>query len=162
MSAAIYNFEATLLDGRQRSLAEYRDRVLLIVNTASKCVLTHQYHGLQSLHDQYGQRGLSILGFPCNQFGRQEPGDAREIGDFCQRNYGVGFDMFAKVDVNGDAAHPLFDYLKSTAPGWFGRQRIAWNFTKFLVGRGGSPIERYGSGYPPTLLARQIERLLVV
>lgn len=160
MSDDIYTFEAKLLDGRTRQLSDYRDRVLLIVNTASKCVLTSQYRSLQLLHERFADRGLSILGFPCNQFRQQEPGDAPEIGEFCQRNYGVDFDMFAKIDVNGETSHPLFRYLKAAAPGWFGRERIAWNFNKFLIGRGGEPIERYGPGYPPSLLAKQIERLL--
>src|SRR5215472_15103801 len=128
----VYQFSAPLLDGRTMSLAEFSGRVLLIVNTASQCGFTPQYAGLEELYRAHRERGLEVLGFPCNQFGRQEPGSAEEIGAFCERSYGVSFPMFAKIDVNGPSAHPLYRFLKGSRPGLFGFERIKWNFTKFL------------------------------
>ena len=156
----IYRFSATLLDGREVSLGDFRGRALLIVNTASKCGFTPQYRGLEQLHNVYAERGLAVLGFPCNQFGAQEPGTATEIGAFCQRNYGVTFPIFAKVDVNGPAAHPLYRFLKRRRRGVLGMPRIWWNFTKFLVDRRGNVVARYASSRKPAALTAEIERLL--
>jgi glutathione peroxidase len=156
----IYDFTAETLEGRPASLADYRGKVLLIVNTASKCGFTPQYAGLQALYDEYKDRGFAVLGFPCNQFGAQEPGGAEEIGAFCERNYGVGFPMFAKIDVNGANAHPLYEHLKSAAPGLLGTKAIKWNFTKFLVDRDGRVVERYAPTDKPETLKPAIEKLL--
>jgi glutathione peroxidase len=156
----VYGFSAPLLDGRMASLAEFRGRVLLIVNTASKCGLTPQYAGLEALHRACNDRGFEVLGFPCNQFGAQEPGSEAEIGAFCQRNYGVSFPIFSKIDVNGPQTHPLFAFLKQQKPGLFGTQRIKWNFTKFLVDRAGRPVARFAPSAQPKSLAPAIERLL--
>jgi len=159
----LYSFSAPLLDGRVVSLGEFRGQVLLIVNTASRCGFTPQYAGLEAIYRAYSGRGFTVLGFPCNQFGGQEPGSAAEIGSFCERNYGVGFPVFAKIQVNGPAAHPLYRYLKEIKPGRFGaltRGRIPWNFTKFLVSRNGEIAGRYGSRTQPEQLAAEIERLL--
>jgi glutathione peroxidase len=156
----VYDFEARGLDGRERPLSAFRGQALLIVNTASKCGFTPQYAGLEALHRDHAARGFSVLGFPCNQFGAQEPGDAGEIRAFCEANYGVSFPMFAKIDVNGPGAHGLFDYLKRTRPGLFGSRRIKWNFTKFLVDREGRPVARFGPSKQPAALAPAIERLL--
>ncbi len=142
-AGSVYEFSAPLLDGRTISLADFKGRVLLIVNTASKCGFTPQYAGLEELYRAHKDRGFEVLGFPCNQFGAQEPGSAEEIGAFCERNYGVSFPMFAKIDVNGPATHPLYQFLKESRPGLFGSERIKWNFTKFLVdrtGKVGGPI----------------------
>ncbi|MBK9445569.1 MAG: glutathione peroxidase [Betaproteobacteria bacterium] len=157
---SIYDFSATTLDGRDISLADYKGKVLLIVNTASKCGFTPQYDGLEKLHRQYGERGLAVLGFPCNQFGAQEPGDAAEIANFCSLTYQVTFPMFAKVDVNGDNAHPLFQFLKIAKPGLLGTEGIKWNFTKFLVDRNGEVVERYAPATKPAELEKTIEGLL--
>ncbi len=157
---SIYDFSAKTLDGREISLGDYRDKVLLIVNTASKCGFTPQYEGLESLHKQYGARGLAVLGFPCNQFGAQEPGDAAEIANFCSLTYDVSFPMFAKVDVNGDNTHPLFQFLKVAKPGLLGTEGIKWNFTKFLVDRNGEVVERYAPATKPAELEKTIEGLL--
>ncbi|MDQ5942138.1 MAG: glutathione peroxidase [Pseudomonadota bacterium] len=157
---SIYDFSAKTLDGRDISLGDYKGKVLLIVNTASKCGFTPQYEGLESLHRKYGERGLAILGFPCNQFGAQEPGDAAEIANFCSLTYDVSFPMFAKVDVNGDNTHPLFQYLKATKPGLLGTEGIKWNFTKFLVDRNGEVVERYAPATKPAELEKTIEGLL--
>ena len=157
---SIYDFSAKTLDGREISLGDYRDKVLLIVNTASKCGFTPQYEGLESLHKQYGARGLVVLGFPCNQFGAQEPGDAAEIANFCSLTYDVSFPMFAKVDVNGDNTHPLFQFLKVAKPGLLGTEGIKWNFTKFLVDRNGEVVERYAPATKPAELEKTIEGLL--
>ena len=155
-----YWFSAALLDGRMASLDEFKGRVLLIVNTASKCGFTPQYAGLEELFRKYKERGLAVLGFPCNQFGAQEPGSAEEIGSFCESNYGVSFRIFAKIDVNGPDAHPLYRYLKSEKRGIFGTEAIKWNFTKFLVDRQGKVVKRYGPSTKPKALATQIETLL--
>lgn len=157
---SIYDFEANAIDGRLVSLSEYRGQVLLIVNVASRCALTSQYATLEELYIKHRSEGFSILGFPCNQFGNQEPGDEKAIQEFCSLKYDVSFPMFAKVDVNGEGAHPLFQFLEAKAPGWFGIQRIHWNFTKFLVDRQGQPIKRFGPGFPPTLLDRSIREAL--
>ncbi|HUH63940.1 MAG TPA: glutathione peroxidase [Terracidiphilus sp.] len=155
-----YDFSAPLLDGRTLSLAEFKGRVLLIVNTASQCGFTPQYAGLEELFREYKDRGLEVLGFPCNQFGAQEPGSAEEIGAFCEKNYGVSFPVFAKIDVNGDQAHPLYRFLKGEKGGIFGTEAIKWNFTKFLVDRDGKVVERYGPSTEPKALADAIEELL--
>ncbi|MGH6877377.1 MAG: glutathione peroxidase [Rhizomicrobium sp.] len=156
----VYDFTAATLAGEEKSLADFRGKVLLIVNTASKCGFTPQYEGLERLHrDLYG-RGLAVLGFPCNQFGNQEPGSASEIGEFCRSSYGVSFPMFAKIDVNGDDAHPLYRYLKHEKPGIFGTERIKWNFTKFLVNREGAVVARYAPRDKPQSLEKPIEQLL--
>jgi glutathione peroxidase len=156
----VYEFSAPLLDGRTASLDEFKGHVLLIVNTASKCGFTPQYTGLEELFRKYKERGLAVLGFPCNQFGAQEPGSAEQIGSFCERNYGVSFPIFAKIDVNGPGAHPLYGYLKNEKSGILGTKAIKWNFTKFLVDRQGKVVDRYGPTTKPKALASQIETLL--
>lgn len=159
----IYGFTASLLDGTPVSLETWRGKVLLIVNTASQCGFTPQYAGLEDLYRTYKDRGFAVLAFPCNQFGRQEPGSADEIGAFCRQKYNVSFPIFAKIDVNGKDAHPLYRFLKQSRPGLlgiFGVGTIRWNFTKFLVDRRGNVAERFGSSKTPRALARQIETLL--
>ncbi len=156
----IYDHHAAALDGRDVSLADFRGKVLLIVNTASKCGFTPQYAGLEELHRRYGDRGLVVLGFPCNQFGDQEPGDATEIRDFCSLTYDVTFPIFAKVDVNGPAAHPLYAYLKHSRRGLFGTEAVKWNFTKFLVDRQGRVVRRFGPTTKPEAMASAVEKLL--
>ena len=153
------DFKATAIDGSETDLATYEGQVVLVVNTASQCGLTGQYAGLQELHDSYADQGFTVLGFPCNQFGDQEPGDEEEIGAFCERNYGVTFPMFAKVDVNGDDAHPVFEWLKDEKSGLLGG-KIKWNFTKFLVGRDGKVIDRYAPTKEPADLTKDIEAAL--
>ena len=157
---SVFDFTATLLNGEETSLSRWRGRVLLIVNTASACGFTPQYAGLQALYDKLEPRGLTVLGFPCNQFGAQEPGTADEIGAFCQKNYGVTFPVFAKVDVNGPNAHPLWRYLTQEKPGILGTEAIKWNFTKFLVNRDGIPVARYAPRDKPEALEKAIEKLL--
>ena len=156
----IYGFSAVLLDGRPVSLDKFRGRVLLIVNTASKCGFTPQYAGLEELYRAYKDRGFEVLGFPCNQFGAQEPGPAAEIGAFCETHYGVSFPLFAKIDVNGPDAHPLYRFLKEGKPGIFGTENIKWNFTKFLIDRKGNVVGRFGPATEPKTLAVTIEELL--
>jgi glutathione peroxidase-family protein len=156
----IYHFETTTLEGEPLDLADYRGRVLLIVNTASQCGFTEQYAGLESLYRDYRDRGLVVIGFPCNQFGRQEPGNASQIRSFCETRYGVTFPLSRKIDVNGSAAHPLFRHLTRSRPGLLGTQSIKWNFTKFLVDRNGRVAGRFPPTTPPQELAGQIERLL--
>jgi glutathione peroxidase len=153
------DFTAVTLDGEEQKLSEYVGSVVLVVNTASECGFTPQYEGLQKLYTTYRDQGLVVLGFPCNQFGGQEPGDAAQIGAFCQQNYGVSFPMFAKVDVNGDDQHPLFGWLKREQGGVLG-SRIKWNFTKFLLGRDGRPLGRYAPNTAPEDLVDDIERAL--
>ncbi len=160
LAKTIYEYSAHLLDGRVVELSEFRGRVLLIVNTASQCGLTPQYAGLEKLYEDYRERGLEVLGFPCNQFGGQEPGGHEQIGAFCEKNYGVKFKMFEKVDVNGPNAHPLFQFLKEEKRGLFGMRRISWNFTKFLVDGRGVVVRRFGSTIKPATLAGPIEALL--
>lgn len=158
--AALYSLSAPLLDGREQQLAEYRGKVMLIVNVASKCGFTPQYAGLETLWERYRDRGLMVLGFPCNQFGGQEPGAARDIAAFCSLTYGVSFPMFAKVEVNGENAAPLYRLLKQARPGILGLRAIKWNFTKFVVDRDGAVVARHGPRTPPERLAQQIESLL--
>ena len=155
-----FDFQASLLDGTPADLSHWRGQVLLIVNTASKCGFTPQYAGLEQLHERFRDRGFAVLGFPCNQFGQQEPGSEAEIGAFCEKNYGVHFPMFAKVDVNGDNAHPLFKYLKQVAPGVLGTEMIKWNFTKFLINKDGTVAQRYAPQTKPEEIAADVERLL--
>ena len=156
----IYDFQAELLEGEQKDLADYQGKVLLVVNTASQCGLTPQFEGLEKLYQDYQQQGLVILGFPCNQFGGQDPGTNKEIGAFCQRNYGVNFPMFAKVDVKGPEAHAIFRFLTREAKGVLGSQNIKWNFTKFLVGRNGEVLGRYAPTTKPEALEADIEKAL--
>ncbi len=160
MAADVYEFTAKTLDGNDIDLEQYKGNVLLIVNTASQCGFTPQYEGLEQLHKEFAAKGLRVLGFPCNQFGGQEPGGAPEIGEFCLKNYGVDFQMFAKVDVNGKDAHPLYKYLTSSAPGVLGTENIKWNFTKFLVGRDGKVFKRYAPNVEPKDMSKDIENLL--
>ncbi len=150
----------TTVDGESQSLGDYAGQTLLIVNVASKCGFTPQYAGLEALHRSYSPRGFAVLGFPCDQFGGQEPGDEAEIKAFCTRDYGVSFPLFAKIDVNGARTHPLFAALKRAAPGLFGTQAIKWNFTKFLVGRDGEVKRRYAPSDAPASLAKDIEAAL--
>jgi len=156
----VYDFQAQTIDGQTVSLDQYRDRVLLIVNTASACGFTPQFGGLEKLHETYAARGLVVLGFPCNQFGQQDPGSNDEIATFCQRNYGVSFPMMAKIDVNGAGAHPLYQWLTAEAPGILGSKAIKWNFTKFLVGRDGRVLKRYAPQDAPEKLTQDIEQAL--
>jgi len=160
MTAPIYQLSVDRLQGGTQSLADYAGKVLLIVNTASECGFTPQYAGLEALHQRYGEQGLVVLGFPCNQFGAQEPGSAEEIGAFCEKNYGVSFPMFAKIEVNGEHAHPLYRYLKEHARGVLGSEAIKWNFTKFLVDRDGEVVDRYAPTTTPEAIAGDIEKLL--
>jgi glutathione peroxidase len=155
----IYDFSAQSLAGEEISLMRFAGQVLLIVNTASQCGFTPQYRGLEELHRAYSPRGLAVLGFPCNQFGKQEPGDAREIGEFCANKYDVTFPMFDKIDVNGANAHPLYNYLKREKSGLLGAS-IKWNFTKFLVDRSGNVLARHAPTTRPESLTREIEALL--
>lgn len=156
----IFDYSADTLAGTPASLEQYRGQVLLIVNTASQCGFTPQYKGLEAVYQQFRERGVTVLGFPCNQFGQQEPGQADEIGAFCEKNYGVSFPLFAKIDVNGDQAHPLFQRLKKDAPGILGTQAIKWNFTKFLVRKDGRVYKRYAPSTTPEQLITDIETLL--
>ncbi len=156
----IYKVTAKTLEGQDRALADFSGKVLLIVNTASKCGFTPQYEGLETLYRRYGDQGFVVLGFPCNQFGAQEPGDAGAIAQFCSRTYGVTFPVFEKVDVNGGRAHPLFRFLKSNAKGLFGSEAIKWNFTKFLVNRKGDVIARFAPATAPSSLSKEIDKLL--
>ena len=157
---SVYDYSAPRLDGAAQSLQAFRGRVLLIVNTASQCGFTPQYAGLEALYRAHHARGFEILGFPCNQFGAQEPGGSDEIAAFCERNYGVSFPMFAKVDVNGPAAHPLYRFLTRSKPGLFGLKRIKWNFTKFLIDRSGKVVARFAPSTKPQDLAPKVEELL--
>ena len=153
------DFTAQTIDGREQDLSEYAGKVVLVVNTASQCGFTPQFGGLERLWDEYADQGFVVLGFPCNQFGNQDPGSADEIGEFCQANYGVTFPMFDKVDVNGDDAHPLFQWLKAEKGG-LGGEKIKWNFTKFLIGRDGRVIKRIGSTTKPEKMTGRIEAAL--
>ena len=159
-SATIFDFDATAIDGTPSPLSAQRGRVLLIVNTASACGFTPQFARLEALWKACGERGLTVIGFPCNQFGAQDPGSNVEIGSYCQKNYGVSFPMMSKVDVNGDKAHPLWQWLKAEAPGILGTKAIKWNFTKFLVGRNGEVIKRYAPTDKPESLKGDIEAAL--
>jgi len=156
----VYDFQAEALNGAPVDLSQYRGKVLLIVNTASECGFTPQYKGLEEVYRQFKDKGVEVLGFPCNQFGGQEPGDATQIGAFCEKNYGVTFPLFGKIDVNGNDAHPLYQYLKKEAPGVLGTQAIKWNFTKFLVRKDGRVYQRYAPSTAPEELLADIEKLL--
>jgi glutathione peroxidase len=160
MNLSIYDFSAPLLNGDELRLVAFRGKVLLIVNTASACGFTPQYAGLEALHRNLREQGLIVLGFPCNQFGSQEPGNAESIAQFCESNYGVSFPIFGKIDVNGDNAHPLYAWLKHEAAGILGTEAIKWNFTKFLVNREGKVIARYAPATKPEDLAEAIKALL--
>jgi glutathione peroxidase len=160
MNQSIYEFSAQRLNGDEIQLDAYRGKILLIVNTASECGFTPQYTGLETLYRQFQDKGLVVLGFPCNQFGAQEPGDAAAIAQFCQSRFDVSFPLFAKIDVNGDNAHPLYVWLKHEAAGILGTEAIKWNFTKFLVGSNGKVIRRYAPATKPEEIAEEIEALL--
>ncbi len=160
MSSDVYEFKGVSMQGKEVSLADYKGKVLLIVNTASKCGFTPQFKGLEELYKQFKDRGVEVLGFPCNQFGGQDPGSNQDIQQFCELNYGVSFPMFQKIDVNGDNTHPLFKFLKSQAPGLLGTQAIKWNFTKFLVDQDGKVVDRYAPTDTPEKIAKDIAKLL--
>ena len=157
---SLYNFEALGIDGQPVALSRYQGQVMLIVNTASACGFTPQFTGLEKLHQQYGGQGLAVIGFPCNQFASQDPGDDAQIANFCQKNYGVSFQMMSKIKVNGDGAHPLYQWLTVEAPGILGSKAIKWNFTKFLVGKDGRVIKRYAPQDAPEKIAKDIEAAL--
>ena len=157
---SVFDFSSTALGGETVDLARFRGQVLLIVNTASKCGFTPQYKGLEAVYQQFRERGVAVLGFPCNQFGAQEPGGADAIGAFCEKNYGVTFPLFSKIDVNGAQADPLFQHLKHAAPGLLGSEAIKWNFTKFLVRKNGTVFRRYAPATKPEELIGDIEALL--
>ncbi|MFY9269817.1 MAG: glutathione peroxidase [Candidatus Manganitrophaceae bacterium] len=160
MSDPVYEFNVRTITGENTSLSQYQGKALLIVNTASQCGYTPQYAGLEGLYKKYKDRGLVVLGFPCNQFGGQEPGTEGEILSFCEKNYGVTFPLFGKIDVNGDQAAPLFDFLKKSLPGILGTEPIKWNFTKFLIDKNGRPVERFAPATKPESLEKPIEKLL--
>ncbi|MES2908023.1 MAG: glutathione peroxidase [Pseudomonadota bacterium] len=156
----IYEYQATRITGEVSPIADYKGQVLLIVNTASKCGFTPQFTGLESIYEKYKDQGFAVLGFPCNQFLNQDPGNEAEISSFCSLNYGVSFPMFAKIDVNGPGAHPLFQHLAAEAPGLLGSHKIKWNFTKFLVSRDGRVLDRYAPTTKPEDLVKDIEKAL--
>ena len=158
--ADIWSIKVKTIKGEEKDLGEHRGKVLLIVNTASQCGFTPQYEGLEQLWRKHRDRGLAILGFPCNQFGKQEPGDEAAIGEFCSKTFGVSFPMYSKVEVNGAGAHPLFAQLKSEAPGLLGTEAIKWNFTKFLVDRSGKVVDRFAPTTTPASLEKKVEELL--
>ncbi len=160
MTTPIYDFNCDTIEGNPTTLNEYKGKVLLIVNTASKCGLTPQYKGLQKLHDDYQKQGFTVLGFPCNQFLSQEPGDESEIATFCETRFGVSFPLFKKIDVNGENTHPLYKFLKKEAKGLLGSENIKWNFTKFLINREGNVISRIAPKSEPKTIAKDIEKLL--
>ncbi|MCP9339202.1 glutathione peroxidase [Stutzerimonas xanthomarina] len=160
MRDPLFEIPCLTINGQQKTLAEFDAKVLLVVNTASKCGFTPQYKGLEALWQRYGEQGLLVLGFPCDQFGHQEPGDEEQIATFCERNFGVSFPLFAKVRVNGGEAHPLFVELKKRAPGFLGSKAIKWNFTKFLIADEGRSVERFASRTSPDALAAHIETYL--
>ncbi len=157
---SIYDFEALAIDGQPVALSAHKGQVMLIVNTASACGFTPQFAGLEQLHQGYAAQGLTVLGFPCNQFGSQDPGSNEDIGAFCQRNFGVSFQMMEKIKVNGNEAHPLYQWLTAEAPGILGSKAIKWNFTKFLVGKDGRVIKRYAPQDAPQKIAQDIEAAL--
>jgi len=159
MSSQFYSFSAKTLQGRELSMDAFKGKMVLVVNTASKCGFTPQLEGLEKLNQQYKDRGLVILGFPCNQFGNQEPGDEKSISEGCVINYGVTFQMFSKVDVNGDNAHPIYKYLKKELGGWFG-SRVKWNFTKFLIDANGKPVKRFSPMTKPENIGTYLEKML--
>lgn len=160
MRDSLLEIPCRTMDGQEKTLADFDGKVWLVVNTASECGFTPQYKGLEVLWQRYRDQGLVVLGFPCNQFGRQEPGDEAQIASFCERNFGVSFPLFSKVDVNGADAHPLFVELKKRAPGLLGSKAIKWNFTKFLITEQGASVERFASNTPPQALVERIEALL--
>jgi glutathione peroxidase len=160
MGDNFYQFSAQSLQGKEISMASYEGKVILVVNTASKCGLTPHYEGLETLYKTYKDRGLVILGFPCNQFGNQEPGTEKEIAEGCLINYGVSFQMFSKIDVNGDNTHPIYKYLKNELPGGLFGKNIRWNFAKFLIDRNGNPVKRFAPTIKPEKLVKDIEKLL--
>ena len=157
--ASIYDFSAKTIDGEEKPLSEFKGQALLVVNVASKCGFTPQYEGLEKVYEEYRDQGLTVLGFPCDQFGHQEPGNEAEIAEFCSLTYGVSFPMFSKIDVNGDDAHPLYKWLRAQKSGVLGN-RIKWNFTKFLIDREGNVVKRYGSVTKPEKLTADIETTL--
>ena len=156
----ILNFSSKGLNGEEIRLSKYSGKVLLVVNTASNCGFTSQYNGLQDLYNQYSKQGFEVLGYPCNQFGSQEPGSNQEIEKFCKINYAVTFPLFSKIEVNGPSAHPLFKFLTSSKPGLLGTKAIKWNFTKFLINRNGEPVRRYSSKTTPEEISSEILKLL--
>jgi glutathione peroxidase len=156
----VYDFKAKDITGKERSLKDHEGKVLLIVNVASECGYTPQYAGLEILYKKYKDKGLVVLGFPCNQFGSQEPGTEKEIETFCETRFGVTFPLFSKIDVNGDKAHPLYEFLRSAKPGLLGTEAIKWNFTKFLVDRKGEPVKRFASKDKPEDIEKDIEKLI--
>ena len=160
MAESVYDFEAQTIDARSVSLGIYKGKTLLIVNTATQCGFSSQFKGLEKLHQDYANRDFEVLGFPCNQFAQQEPGSDSEIQRVCTLNFGVSFALFKKIDVNGDSAHPLYQYLKNSQPGFLGTKSIKWNFTKFLINKNGQPIKRYGPKTKPAAIAKAIEPLL--
>ena len=160
MAESIYNIPVKTIDGKETTLAQWKDKVLLIVNVASKCGFTSQYKGLEDLYEKYKSKGLVIMGFPCNQFGAQEPGTEKDIQQFCSLTYNVTFPMFAKVDVNGANTHPLYAFLKKAEPGLLGTEGIKWNFTKFLVNKKGEVLKRYASATTPEAIDKEIAELL--
>jgi glutathione peroxidase len=160
MTASIYDFSTTSIEGQPVNFSDFKNKVMLIVNTASKCGMTPQYQGLQELHSKYADRGLVVFGFPCDQFGNQEPGSAEEIQSFCQTRYGVSFPLSQKIEVNGANAHPLYQYLTEAKPGLLGSKNIKWNFTKFLVNQQGEVVKRYAPTDKPEDIAKDIQALL--
>jgi len=158
--STIYDFSAKTIEGQEKSLADFNGAVLLVVNTASHCGFTSQYQGLEALYRKYGEKGFAVLGFPCNQFGSQEPGSEADIAQFCSRTYDVTFPMFGKIEVNGNGAHPLYGFLKSEKPGILGTEPIKWNFTKFLIDRKGEVVGRFAPQTKPADLEGEIEKLL--
>ena len=156
----VYDFKARKIDGQEITLASYSGKVLLIVNVASKCGFTPQYRGLEELHEKFEKQGFEVLGFPCNQFGSQEPGSEADIQSFCDLQYGVRFPLFSKIDVNGPSTHPLYEFLKKTRPGFLGTKRIKWNFTKFLIDRSGRPVKRYSPQTNPAAIEKDIQNAL--
>lgn len=157
---SIYDYSATSINGNEVKLSDYKGKVVLIVNTASKCGFTPQFEGLEKLYQELADDGLAVLGFPCNQFGSQDPGDDGQIEEFCQLNYGVSFPMFSKIEVNGSGTHPLYKYLKEEAKGLLGSQKIKWNFTKFLVNKDGEVVKRYAPTDKPSSIKKDIQDIL--
>ena len=160
MTTSVYDFTCQTPGGKKKSLADYQGKVLLVVNTASKCGLTPQFEGLEAMYEEYRDQGLEILGFPCNQFAGQDPGSNDEIMEFCQFNYGVSFPMFGKIEVNGGGTDPLFKYLKKEAPGTLGTQRIKWNFTRLLIDSSGEVVKRYAPTVKPKAIEKDVKKLL--
>jgi glutathione peroxidase len=160
MASTVYDFSCETPAGKKKSLADYKGKVLLVVNTASKCGFTPQFAGLEELYEKHKGKGFEILGFPCNQFGKQDPGSNDEIMEFCQLNYGVSFPMFGKIEVNGSGTDPLFKHLKKEAPGALGTERIKWNFTKFLIDTDGNVVKRYAPTDKPAAIEKDVEKLL--